>query len=260
MDPLAELPEPELRARRARSFGERAAEYAVHRPDYPAGAVRWCLEPVRDRRQPRLLDLAAGTGKLTSALVGPGREVVAVEPDPAMRAEFARRAPGVPVLAGTAEDLPLPDAAVDAVLVGQAFHWFDPQPALREAARVLSAGGVLAVLWDVLDDRVGWVAGLVDVAETGVCRSRFAGRGLPIHECFTPPDRAEFGHVWRRTAESVTAMIGTHSLALVRTPADRAALLDRVLAYLRARPDGGEGEFALPLVTIAVRAARRQRR
>ncbi|MCP2262281.1 Methylase involved in ubiquinone/menaquinone biosynthesis [Streptoalloteichus tenebrarius] len=256
MDPLAELPEAELRARRASSFGKRAAEYAEHRPDYPRAAVEWCCAPVRGRRPSRVLDLGAGTGKLTAALVGAGREVVAVEPDPAMRAEFARRVPGVRALDGTAEDLPLPDASVDAVLVGQAFHWFDPRAAMREAARVLAPGGVLAALWIALDDRVGWVADLADVAETGVRHGRLRGRGLPLHERFGPPERAEFAHATRRTAESVAAMVGTHSVMLVRDPAERAALLERVLAFLRTRPDGGAGEFVLPLTTIAARATR----
>jgi hypothetical protein len=114
---------------RARSFGSAAADYARHRPGYPDSAVRWALEPVRDRTGPRLLDLAAGTGKLTGALLSHG-SVTAMEPDPAMLAELHRLFPDVITAEGTAEEIPLPNASVDAVLVGQAWHWFDPERAL----------------------------------------------------------------------------------------------------------------------------------
>src|SRR6185437_16604561 len=109
---------------------------------------------------PRLLDLGAGTGKLTGTLLALGAEVIAVEPDPAMLAQLQRVLPDVPAPAGTAEALPLPDGSVDAVLCGNAMHWFDLDRAGPEIARVLSPVGVLAGLWNLLDDRVDWVAGL----------------------------------------------------------------------------------------------------
>jgi SAM-dependent methyltransferase len=139
------------------SFGAAAAAYAEHRPGYAEIAVRWALEPVRGRRPLRVLDLGAGTGKLTETLVRLGAEVTAVEPDPGMLAELRRELPSVRSLAGSAEDIPLPDSSADAVLAGQAMHWFDLGRALPEIARVLSPGGVLAALWNVDDDRVpGW--------------------------------------------------------------------------------------------------------
>jgi SAM-dependent methyltransferase len=159
-----------LAARRA-TFGPNAAAYARHRPDYPAEAIRWALagatRPVR-----QVLDLAAGTGKLTDGLVAIGLDVTAVEPNPGMRAEFTRQHPGVPVRAGTAERIPLPDASVDAVLGGQAFHWFDLDAAFAECARVLRPGGVVAALWNQEDRRVEWVAEL-----TRVRRKRSASPG-----------------------------------------------------------------------------------
>ena len=121
-------------ARQASSFGTAAAAYAEHRPGYADAAVDWALSPVRDRHPLRVLDLAAGTGKLTATLVGLAAEVTAVEPDPAMLAELRRElgsAPALRALAGTAEEIPLPDASVDAVLVGQAMHWFDLDRAWR---------------------------------------------------------------------------------------------------------------------------------
>ena len=154
--------------RHGSSFGTAAAAYAEHRPDYAEAAVRWALQlPGGDpagssRTGPprRVLDLAAGTGKLTAALAGLGAEVTAVEPDPAMLAELRRGLPSVRALPGRAEEIPLPDGSVDAVLAGQAMHWFDLDRAVPEIARVLAPGGVLAGLWNVDDDRVDWVAAL----------------------------------------------------------------------------------------------------
>ena len=143
------------------SFGAAATAYAEHRPDYAQAAVRWALEPAPG---PRVLDLGAGTGKLTATLVALGAEVIAVEPDPAMLAELRRALPAVRALPGSAEAIPLPDASVDAVLAGNAMHWFDMNVAGPEIARVLEPGGILAGLWNVFDDRVDWVAGLERVS------------------------------------------------------------------------------------------------
>ena len=155
--------------RRRSSFGSVAAAYAEHRPGYPAAAVRWCVAPVgRDIGSLRVLDLGAGTGKLTALLAGLGADVTAVEPDPAMLEELRRGLPSVRTLDGSAERIPLADASVDAVLCGQSMHWFDMSAALPEIARVLAPGGTLAGLWNSDDDRVPWVAGLQDVAGRGV--------------------------------------------------------------------------------------------
>ncbi len=123
------------------SFGRAATAYAEHRPDYAEAAVLWALE-----RAPgsRVLDLGAGTGKLTATLVGIGVDVTAVEPDPAMLAELRRGLPAVRALPGGAEAVPLPEASVDAVVAGNAMHWFDMKVAGPELARVLVPNGVLA--------------------------------------------------------------------------------------------------------------------
>ena len=143
------------------SFGAAATAYAEHRPDYAQAAVRWALEPAPGLR---VLDLGAGTGKLTATLVELGAEVIAVEPDPAMLTELRRALPAVRALPGSAEAIPLPDASVDAVVAGNAMHWFDMAVAGPEIARVLDPGGILAGLWNVLDDRIDWVAGLERVS------------------------------------------------------------------------------------------------
>ena len=129
----------EVHDRRARSFDGVADAYRRARPTYPSAAVAWVLEIAPGRR---VVDLAAGTGKLTQVLVSEGADVVAVEPLDRMRAALEQTVPGVRALAGTAEQIPLPDASADAVFVAQAFHWFDGPRALEEIARVLVPGGV----------------------------------------------------------------------------------------------------------------------
>src|SRR5918995_6551954 len=125
------------------TFGAAATAYAEHRPDYAQAAVRWALEPAPG---PRVLDLGAGTGKLTATLVALGAEVIAVEPDPAMVTELRRALPDVRALPGSAEVIPLPDSSVDAVLAGNALHWFDMAIAGPEIARVLVPDGILGGL------------------------------------------------------------------------------------------------------------------
>ena len=110
-----------------------------------------------------MLDLAAGTGKLTRGLVGTGAEVTAVEPVAGMRAKLEAALPQVTAVEGTAEAIPLADGAVDAVCVAQAFHWFDAAAAAREIHRVLAPGGSLAVIWNAWDESVRWVAAVMEI-------------------------------------------------------------------------------------------------
>jgi SAM-dependent methyltransferase len=253
------------RARRGSSFGAVAGAYAEHRPDYPEEAVRWCLAPAgRDVSALRVLDLGAGTGKLTALLAGLGADVTAVEPDDSMLAEFRRALPSVRALPGSAEAIPLPDGAVDAVLCGQAMHWFDMPRALPEIARVLVPGGVLAALWNNDDDRVAWVAGLQAAAEGAASpslsrrRAEIADHGVDQFGLvlFTSAERAEFRNDQRRTADSLVATIATHSKLLVMEPAERDRILAQVRGYLASRPETSGGEFTLPTVTSAVRSVR----
>lgn len=247
---------------RGSSFGAAAAAYEEHRPGYAEAAVRWALQPAPGRR---VLDAGAGTGKLTAALVALGADVTAVEPDPAMLAELQRRLPGVRALAGRAEAIPLPDASIDAVVAGQAMHWFDMAVAGPEIARVLVPGGILAGLWNVDDDRVEWVAGLERVSErsASVTLSSWHAEAADAHSAdldlpglFGPAEWAEFAHGQRRSAESLIATIATHSRLLVMPDQERADLLDRIRGYLASRPETADGEFTLPMMTAVLRAKR----
>ncbi len=247
------------RAARASSFGAEATAYAEHRPDYPEAGVRWALEPALTRFGDTLdvLDLGAGTGKLSGVLTALGHRVTAVEPDAGMAAQLRVSVPEVTVLQGGAEDIPLPDASVHAVLVGQAFHWFDPARALPEIARVLRPGGALGALWNTDDDRVEWIAGLCEAAGGLVAHSNWRpGRGIVAHPAFSPVEPADFPHRQRRTVDSLVATVATHSTLLVLEPEERAKALGRVRAYLESRPETSGGPFDLEIVTRVQRCRR----
>jgi SAM-dependent methyltransferase len=252
--------------RRASSFGTAAAQYAKHRPGYAEAAIRWCLAPVGDAQPARVVDLGAGTGILTGALARLGADVFAVEPDQAMLAELRRQLPGVRATEGSAEAIPLPDQSVDAVLCAQALHWFDLGRALPEIGRVLRPGGVLAGLWNVDDDRVGWVAELAAIRNSGTTLSRW--REVPSADSeqavlrtgsswFTPVEEREFGNGHLRSADSLVAGIATNSRMLLMDEAERARTLAAIRDFLHRQPETSAGEFTMPLVTVALRTARR---
>jgi SAM-dependent methyltransferase len=257
--------EQDAQLRQASSFGAAAVAYAEHRPDYAPVAVRWALEPAPG---PRVLDLGAGTGKLTGTLVALGADVIAVEPDPAMLTELRRALPAVRALSGSAEAIPLPDASVDAVLAGNALHWFDMAVAGPEMARVLAPAGILAGLWNVMDNRVDWVAGLDRVSGSAAIgprdtlsswRAATASLHLPnigLVAQFGSPEQAEFPHGQRRTADSLVATIATRAGVLVMPEQEREATLGRIRVFLASRPETTSGEFTLPMLTGVLRVRR----
>ena len=255
---------PDERRRHRSSFGAAASAYAEHRPTYARAAVRWALEAAPGRR---VLDLGAGTGKLTEVLVELGAEVTAVEPDPAMLAELRHGLPGVRALEGSAEQIPLPDGSVAAVLAGHSLHWFDMDVAGPEIARVLVADGILAGLWNVLDDRVDWVARLARVGGSAVVgpRDTFSGwraatadlhrPGPEVAARFGAPKQAEFPHGQRRTVDSLVDSLATRAGVLVMPDREREATLSRVRDFL-ARRSEVTGEFDLPMLTGVLRVRR----
>jgi SAM-dependent methyltransferase len=260
--------EADDRVLRGSSFGAAASAYAEHRPAYAEAAVRWALEPVWARRPLRVVDLGAGTGKLTAILMRVGADVTAVEPDPKMLAELRCDLPSARSLPGSAEEIPLPDGSADAVLAGQAMHWFDLDRALPEIARVLSPGGVMAGLWNVDDDRVGWVADLAELSKRASSVTLLRWReGNPDSrrerlltdgsEFFGPAQIGEFVHGHPRTADSLVAMIATHSHFLVMDETERTRRLAQIRDFLHGRPETSAGEFVMPMVTVVVRTVRR---
>jgi SAM-dependent methyltransferase len=242
----------ESRRRRAASFGSVAAGYAAHRPDYPADAVAFL---VGDRPR-RVLDLGAGTGLLTGVLLRAGHEVVAVDPAEPMLAELRARYPQVPTHVGGAEAVPLPDGSVDAVVAGQAAHWFDPEPAAGQLRRVLRPGGVVGLVWNTRDEEVPWVAAL-GRALAAEARGHEADQG--VVEAFTRALDARVEHhrsgvVQRLSPEQVVAGIATRSYVAMMDADRREQFLGEVRALLDTHPDTrGRDLVDLPYRTDAYR-------
>ncbi|GIF41570.1 class I SAM-dependent methyltransferase [Actinoplanes xinjiangensis] len=230
----------------AASFGSAAEAYQRGRPPYPAEAVAWAVPP----RARRVLDLGAGTGKLTRALLDAGFDVDAVEPSPQMRDQLAVSAGQASIFEGTGESVPLPDASVDAVVCAQAWHWVDPARAVPEMARVLRPGGTLSLIWNVRDHTEPWVAALDDVLHR---HTRDEIDTAPrIGGPFGDPERAEFR--WRHTLDraELQDMVASRSYVILLSEPDRRALLDSILDLLDRH---GLGErFELPYVTRCTRA------
>lgn len=238
----------------ARSFDDAAALYDATRPDYPPTALPWLVPD----GAVRVLDLGAGTGKLTRQLVGLGLDVVAVEPSRQMLAELRAGLPAAEVHEASAEAIPLPDADVDAVVVAQAFHWFDAEPALREIARVLRPGGRLGMIWNRYDERVGWVARLSEI--TGYAGRLSLGTApVPeLPELFETAETREFEHVQPLTVAGLRELVQTHSRFLVAPEEEQAELLVEVDGLLADHPDlRGRDELDLPYSTLGWRATRR---
>ncbi|MEU1839785.1 class I SAM-dependent methyltransferase [Micromonospora chersina] len=240
----------------ALSFGAAAADYDRFRPRYPEEALRWALDGLA--APARVVDLGAGTGILTRGVLALGADVVPVEPDPGMRAQLAAATPGTTALAGSAEAVPLPDGSADAVLVGQAYHWFDREPAHVEIARVLRPGGTFAPIWNVRDERVTWVAELTRIAHLGYGTGDVTEKYADFGPAFTPVELGEFAHTTTLTPDGVIGMLHTRSYWLTATPAEQERI-DRELRELFAtHPDlAGRAAVELPYRTLVLRSRRR---
>ncbi|GIF78428.1 class I SAM-dependent methyltransferase [Asanoa siamensis] len=241
----------EAKKRNALSFGAAAERYDRFRPPYPRAAFEWAVGGPPPRR---VVDLGAGTGILTRGLVAAGYEVVPVEPDPEMRARLATATAGATALAGSAEDIPLPDGSVDAVVAGQAYHWFDAAAAHAEAARVLRPGGYFAAVWNLRDRREPWVAALDLIARAAGDQDH--GRPTSFGDRFAPVEHREFTHETSLTGAHLVEMMTTRSYYLT-ADADTRKRFETDLADLaRTHPDlAGRETFPLPYRTMVYRAS-----
>ena len=203
-----------------------------------------------------MLDLGAGTGLLAAVVRAAGHEVVAVDPAVQMLAELSGRLPGVRVVVGAAERIPLAAGSVDAVVAGQAGHWFDPALAAPELRRVLRPGGVVGLIWNVRDLRVPWVRALDDLI-SGEARDHAADqRVVAAFAAQLPADveHLESGHAQQVTPEQVVRGIGTRSYVAVMPPERREAFLDRVRSLLGTHAaTRGRERLELPYRTDAYR-------
>jgi SAM-dependent methyltransferase len=222
-------------------FGSSADAYERGRPSYPDDAVAYLAAELGLGPATRIVDLAAGTGKLTRLLVEGGAEVVAVEPVAAMRAALVRTLPGVAALEGTAESIPLPTGSVDAVTVAQAFHWFDADAAIVEIHRVLRPGGGLGLIWNVMGSDSEWLAALRELVH-GIRGSVPAYGASPWQEAFRasslfrPLTQRTFELVHELDEDGLIDRIVSTSYVAALPDADRAHLVGQVRALVRDVP------------------------
>lgn len=234
----------------ARSFGAVAAAYERGRPPYPPEAIDWLLPPGATR----VADVGAGTGKLSKQLRDRGVEVIAVEPLAGMREQLRQAAPGVTVLAGTAEQIPLADGSVDAVLMAQAWHWVEPKRAVPEVARVLAPGGRLGVLWNLRDERDGLVARLSTIMQSWESPDH-GGHRPDFGSPFGPVERLDVEWVYRLSPDAVLDYVGSRSYVITMAEEQRAQVLASVRELVATYPSlQGATEVSLPQVTRCSRA------
>ena len=216
----------------AAGFSSAAGEYERARPSYPADAIAWLAERTGLGPGRTVVDVAAGTGKLTRLLVGTGARVVAVEPLAEMRALISDGE----VLDGTAEELPLPDGAADVVTVAQALHWFDLDRALPEIHRVLRPGGRLALVWNMrdLDDPVqhGVEELLAPLREAASAQPLDWREPMTQSPLFGEPDVREFANEQLVSSAVLRERVASTSFVAAMPDAGRRALLDRIGALV----------------------------
>jgi SAM-dependent methyltransferase len=240
----------EWRRAQATSFGAAAEAYERGRPPYPSAAIDW-LVPAHATR---VVDLGAGTGKLTRQLRERGLDVIAVEPSAGMRDQLRRAVPGVRVLGGKGEQLPLAAGSVDAILVAQAWHWVEPSLAIPEAARVLAPGGRLGLLWNRRIEAVDWVSELSSIM--GSNRSPDAGRHRPeIGPPFGPAERFNVDWVHHLSPDAMIDWVASRSYVITLPEAQRESVIGQVRRLIDDHPAlAGDDEIAIRMVTRCTRA------
>jgi SAM-dependent methyltransferase len=234
----------------AAGFGSAADVYERARPSYPEEAIRWIAERTGLDYGSTVVDVGAGTGKLTRLLALTHARVIAIEPVEAMREVLLSRVPGVEVLAGTAEALPLPDAVADVVTCAQSFHWFANDTAIGELHRVLKPGGALVLIWNSRDMADPLQRALEDLLaplrEGAIQQLEGSWRdALAASPLFGPLEEARFELAQALTAEGVCERVASTSFVAAMPAAERAALLAQVRELVGKR----DGPLAFPYVT-----------
>lgn len=230
----------------AADFDPVAGVYATARPSYPRAAVDW-LVPVEAGV---VADVGAGTGLFTSLLVREGRDVIAIEPSPAMLDELRRLVPHAVAMQGTGERMPLAEASVDAVVFAQAWHWVDVPAATAEVARVLRPGGVFGLVWNLRDERVPWVRALGEAMRADGDHFRGESDDPEVGAPFGEPERSLIEWVQVCTSDEILADVRSRSYFALLSPREQEQVLEDVAAVLPEEPIG------LPYVTAAFRYIR----
>jgi SAM-dependent methyltransferase len=241
----------------AEGFAAGAANYVAGRPEYPPEIEQWLVHDLGLKVGKTALDLGAGTGKFSPRLLATGARVIAVEPVPAMLDQLIRQYPRVEAKSGSAENIPLPAASVDAVVCAQSFHWFATREALREIHRVLTPGGAFGLIWNVRDDTVPWVAAL-----TGIMRP-FEGDTPRFHskkwravfpaEGFTPLRERRFKNAHTGPPEQVIVdRILSVSFIAALPPAAQQQVAAQLREVIAKTPElAGQAQVTFPYETLA---------
>ena len=236
-------------------FARAADAYERGRAMFPADAVAAMLASTGAAPGVTLLELGAGTGKLTRSLTGSGARVIALEPVAEMRAQLAAGVPGAELLDAVAEAIPLADGSVDAVVAAQAYHWFDPEAATAEVARVLRPGGAVALVWNRRDERVAWMRELSRILDTRSgdaprYRNGTWRRGFDGNPAFAPLELHTWPHRGAEGRDVVMARVASMSFVAALDDEPRATLLAQIEELVATHPDTrGREDVALPYVT-----------
>ena len=226
-------------------FERAVADYERGRPGFPDRAVAFLVDRLSLGPGRTLLELGAGTGKLTRLLAPSGARILAVEPLVAMREALSHNLPEVEILDAVAEDLPLADGAVDAAVAAQAFHWFDGERALSELARVLRPRAPIALVWNVRDEAVPWIRELTELIEPhrGDAPSHRSLRwraAFDASDAFPPPELTSFPYVHETTREGIVARVSSISFIATLAPDER----ERVAAAVQRLVPADQVAFA----------------
>ncbi len=214
-------------------FDREARAYERARPTYPPDAVAWLVDELRLGPDRLVVDLAAGTGKLTRLLTPTGARVVAVEPVAGMRDQLRSRTASAHVVAAVAEALPLRDGTADAVTIASAFHWFDGPRALVELHRVLRPSAALGLLWNrrVMSHPVQAAIGELIAPYRGSAPGRASGRwraAFDTTDLFTPLVERSFPHAQQLDADGLADRVASISFVGALPDDERSVLLGRV--------------------------------
>jgi SAM-dependent methyltransferase len=235
---------------RATSFGEVASDYRAWRPSYPADAVEW-LAPSAPAR---VADVGAGTGKLTELLMARDLDVDVVDPDDRMLTVLSRNCPTARLHQSDSAHIPVEDDALNAVLVADAWHWFDPEPTIEEVRRVLKPGGWLGLVWNVVAEPIElWEHAIADDSDTYDRISKASDAGLTRRLSYFPAEQLEFKRVhwdWELTPDHRASFLATTSMAIAMTPDDRGLAFERSREALQ-RACEATGRRSLPIRHIA---------
>ena len=246
----------------AKGFAKEALAYARGRPEYPVALDQWLRDALQLDEERTVVDLGAGTGKFTRRLLATGANIIAVDPVSEMLAQLTRILPDVAARSGTAENIPVNDGAVDAVVCAQSFHWFASKTALAEIRRVLKPGGHLGLIWNVRNESVDWCAAMTAIMapyegdapryRSGAWRKVFPAEGFgPLQE-----ERFRNGHTGHPEQVIVERILSTSFIAALPRPQQLivAARLRDLIAMTPAL--NRREEVTVPYQTVAFSCAK----